>query len=405
MDSLADRLKSLGFKTAASIPQKATGKRETLEEAVGGKVVSNSLGEFVIKETLFPLDHQHGIVSFSAQVVTDTISRAAKIDSNSASLEKLLFIDTETSGLSGGAGTFAFLVGYGRFTADGFLLTQLIIRDPGEEAAMLLYLMKVVEDDVIFVSFNGKSFDIPLLQNRLVMNRLSMKLRELQHLDMLHISRKLWRRSLASCALKDLETAILKFERTSEDVPGWMIPDIYFSYLRTGDPSGLTEVVYHNAQDIVSLAALFLYVTGMLEENISIENLPVNDLIAIGRIYWDLGSLETGVNIIRATLPRVKDPDQKTAVNSLLGQYYKKIQLTEKSIEHWEAAAKNGDVPSCVELAMYFEHQVKDYNTALVWCEKAISYGSIGVNFVDSKMITDLQKRLTRLQQKRRNNV
>ncbi len=405
MDSLSDRLKALGFKNAASISKKPTTERISLEAAIDGRVIQNSLGDFVIKETLYPLDHQHGIISLNDKVVTDTINKAAKIDSTSAPLEKLLFIDTETSGLSGGTGTFAFLVGYGRFTAEGFLLSQLIMRDPGEEAAMLLHLMNSIDRDAIFVSFNGKSFDIPLLQNRLVMNRLSMKIREIQHLDMLQISRKLWRRSLASCALKDLETAILKFERTSEDVPGWMIPDIYFAFLRTGDPAGLKEVIYHNAQDIVSLAALFIHVTTMLERNSALENIPVNDLIAISRIYWDLGSLETSASILRAALPRTQEPDQKMVINSLLGLYHKRIGLINNSIEHWQVAAQNGDLQSCIELAMFYEHQVKDYSIAEDWCKKALVYCYDGINNKNNKMRTALQKRLNRLQHKRRTNV
>jgi hypothetical protein len=304
--------------------------------------------------------------------------------------------------LSGGTGTFAFLVGYGRFTPEGFLLTQLIMRDPGEEAAMLLHLMNAIDEEGIFVSFNGKSFDIPLLQNRLVMNRLSMKLREIQHLDMLHISRKLWRRSLESCALKDLETAILKFERTSEDVPGWMIPDIYFEFLRSGDPSGLIDVVYHNAQDIVSLAALFIHVTTMLEKNISIENIPVNDLIAISRIYWDLGSSDTSASILEAALLRVREIEQKILVNSLLGQYYKKLGSSNKAVAHWQVAAQNGDALACIELAMFYEHQVRDYSEAMGWTEKALIFCNNGNN---KRLLTDLQKRLNRLQHKRRNDV
>jgi hypothetical protein len=173
----------------------------------------------------------------------------------------MLFIDTETSGLSGGAGTFAFLIGIGRFKEDGFLLEQLIIRDPSEEMAMLLHLADMIKPDTIFVSFNGKSFDIPLVQNRLVLNKLPVFLRDLAHVDILHISRKLWRKTLPSCTLKDLEVAILGFPRSSEDVPGWMIPDIYFEYLRTNDPAWLSDVIYHNAQDIVSLAALMIHIS------------------------------------------------------------------------------------------------------------------------------------------------
>lgn len=400
MDSFTDRLKSLGFRPASAVSKSDQVKRGSLDAVIDGKVVSNSLGDFVIKEMLYPLDYQHGIVFFEKTVVTETINRAARISSETASIEKLLFIDTETSGLSCGAGTFAFLVGIGRFTEKGFLLTQLIMRDPGEESALLLHLLNSISNDTIFVSFNGKSFDLPLLQNRFVLNRLRVSLREFQHLDMLHISRKLWRRSLESCALKDLETAILKFDRSNEDVPGWMIPDIYFAFLRTGDPSSLKDVVYHNAQDILSLAALFLYVTNLLEKNVSLENIPVNDLIAISRIYWELGSVDVSLQILNAILPRIHEQNQVVTVNTMLGTYYKKIKVLDKSVDHWEIAAEKGDISSCVELSMYYEHVLKDYTKALDWCEKAfLCYDNNGVKK------SDLSKRLKRLENKRRIHV
>jgi len=406
MDSMSDRLRSLGFRKAGYIPKKDHIDQLTLENAVGGQVVQNSLGEFVLKDTLYPLDYQHGIISLDTEVETGTINRAARINTERPALEKLLFIDTETSGLSGGAGTFAFLVGYGRFTKEGFLLSQVIMRDPVEEPAMLLHLMNQIGREYIFVSFNGKSFDIPLLQNRLVMNRLPMKLREIQHLDLLHISRKLWRRSLDSCALKDLESAILKFERTSEDVPGWMIPDIYFAFLRTGDPSGLKEVVYHNAQDIVSLAALFIHITTLLEKNVAIETVPIDDLIAISRIYWDLGSYETSASILQSTLLHAVDAKQQISVNSLLGKYYKKIGDLQRSQNYWKFAAENGDITAGIELAMYYEHTKKDPSMALEWCEKALVFCNTGENNANNaKYIMDLHKRIKRLQQKRRNDV
>ena len=406
MDSMSDRLRSLGFRKAGYIPKKDHIDQLTLENVVGGQVVQNSLGEFVLKDTLYPLDYQHGIISLDTEVETGTINRAARINTERPALEKLLFIDTETSGLSGGAGTFAFLVGYGRFTKEGFLLSQVIMRDPVEEPAMLLHLMNQIGREYIFVSFNGKSFDIPLLQNRLVMNRLPMKLREIQHLDLLHISRKLWRRSLDSCALKDLESSILKFERTSEDVPGWMIPDIYFAFLRTGDPSGLKEVVYHNAQDIVSLAALFIHITTLLEKNVAIETVPVDDLIAISRIYWDLGSYETSASILQSTLLHAVDAKQQISVNSLLGKYYKKIGDLQRSQNYWKFAAENGDISAGIELAMYYEHTKKDPSMALEWCEKALVVCHTGENNANNaKYIMDLHKRIKRLQQKRRNDV
>ncbi len=404
MDSVSDRLKALGFKSASSLQSGSLEKKLSLQDAIQGRIEQNSLGEFVIKEIRYPLDYRHGNISLTNSVVTETINRAAKLD-NPTELENLLFIDTETSGLSGGAGTFAFLVGVGRFTEEGFLLQQFLMRDPVEESAMLLHLINSIDQDSGFVSFNGKSFDIPLLQNRLVMNRLSYNLRDLPHLDMLHISRKLWRRKLESCALKDLEIAILNFERTSEDVPGWMIPDIYFEFLRNGDPARLREIVYHNAQDIVSLAALFIHVTQLLEQNAKNEQISVDDLIAISRVYWEIGSLDSSVRILQSSIGRMRTREHKSLVYALLGTYYKKTGIRSQAIAYWSEAATNGDVNSAKELAMYYEHTEKDASAALEWCNICLENSRGGNISTSPRFNSDLQKRMKRLQMKRSRNV
>jgi len=406
MDSLADRLKSLGFKTASSLQTPKRQQFPSLEEAIGGEVLKNSGGSFVMKEKLYPFDYRHGIVTFTSEITTITINQAAKIHRSSPSLDKMLFIDTETSGLSGGAGTFAFLVGIGKFQESGFNLQQLIIRDPSEEIAMLLYLSNLINDETVFVSFNGKSFDIPLIQNRLIVNRIPIRLRDLPHLDILHISRRLWRRQLASCSLKDLEGAILQFARTSEDVPGWMIPDIYFEYLHNGDPGPMTDIVYHNDQDIVSLAALFIHITELLEANTSNSDISTNDLIAISRVYWDMRSFEIAGNILKTCLDRKMNSDQKIAINSMLGQYHKHKKSSTEALVFWREAAENGDPYSCIELAMYYEHEMKDFSTALEWSSRCKSNieneknRQINVTFIKA-----LDKRIRRLQLKGSKNV
>jgi len=406
MDSLADRLKGLGFKPASTVKTTEKPGSVSLEAAIQGVVKENSVGSFVIKEQLFPFEHKHGDVIFSGKISTSSIGKTARIEPASNSLERMLFIDTETSGLSGGAGTFAFLIGVGRFVADGFLLQQFIIRDPTEELPMLLHLSNVINDNTIFVTFNGKSFDIPLIQYRFILNHFPDRIRELPHLDILHLSRRLWRRQLPSCTLKDLENAILHFSRTSEDVPGWMIPDIYFEYLRTGDPKQIADVIYHNAHDIVSLAALFIHISELLQADLMSRDFSSDDLIAIGRIYWDMRDYETAVTILQACRNRKLSNTQKISVNYLLGQYHKLCQDYFKAAEHWEIAAKSGDLAACIELAMYHEHKKRDLASALYWSELGLSYITSHTNDLNSRRYKeDLVKRKIRLKKKESKNV
>lgn len=401
MDSISDRLKSLGFKPAVELQKPQKSDFRALEEEINGVEVSNSAGVFVKKEQLYPFDYQHGKVRFERQIAIETLHRSARIKYDLDALDRMLFIDTETSGLAGGAGTFAFLIGVGVFQNDGFFLQQLIIRDPSEELAMLLYLSDLITPETIFVSFNGKSFDIPLIQNRFIINHLQLRLRELSHLDILQVSRKLWRRTLASCALKDLETAILEFSRSDDDVPGWMIPDIYFEYLRTGDPAKLADVIYHNAQDIVSLAALMIRISQLLDVDQYEDEITTNDLIEISRMYYEMGSQDLAVKILLRSRARKLNPVQERAINLMLGQYFKQKENLEQAVHHWEVAANNGDPFSTIELAKYYEHNQHDVLTALSWCQKcSIMLKSDSYRSISKTFRRELDKRILRLQVK-----
>lgn len=406
MDSLSDRLKSLGFKPAIALQRPAQINKISLEQAIGGYEVQNSAGAFVKKDQFYPRDYKHGKIMLAQEFSTETLHQSARIEYTPDSLERMLFIDTETSGLSGGAGTFAFLIGVGCFKEDGFLLEQLIIRDPTEELAMLLHLSEMITPETIFVSFNGKSFDIPLIQNRLVMNQLPVRLRELSHVDILHISRKLWRQKLSSCTLKELEVSILGFPRSSEDVPGWMIPDIYFEYLRTQDPGKLSDVIYHNAQDIVSLAALMIHISRLLEVERVDDNVSTDDLIAISRVYWDLGSRDIAARILHMIISRSLTESQSLSVNAALGQHYKLLGDTHAALKFWETAASHGDPYSCVEMAKVYEHQQRNYHAALQWCEQCTKILASGhQNAISENFKRDLERRILRLTMKGKKHV
>lgn len=407
MDSFADRLKSLGFKPASKIEPPMNAETESLESHIKGILIENSAGSFVMKEEIYSNQYQHGEITFSGAIDTEAIHQAGKLREPSPnSFENMIFIDTETTGLSGGAGTFAFLVGVGSFNPlEGFKLQQFILRDPTEEKAMLLHLTNLVRDDSIFVSFNGKSFDIPLLQNRLIVNRIPGNFRERDHLDILHLSRKIWGRQLPSCTLKDLETNILHLARTSEDVPGWMIPDIYFRYLHDHDPAPIADVIYHNAQDIVSLAALFIHITHLLEADLNQMEISTDDLIAISSIYWNLRTFETACQILQSCEKRDLNRSQLATVHAMLGKYFKQQRLFSEAADHWQIAAANGDFSSYIDLAKYFEHEVRDIKSAIHWTNLGQSLISNNQSLKNARLEKELQKRVNRLQAKEGNHV
>jgi uncharacterized protein YprB with RNaseH-like and TPR domain len=194
--------------------------------------------------------------------------------------ERALFLDIEATGLEHGAGTLAFMIGLGHFDGDEAVITQLVLREPDEERAQLELLWDLVDAFPYLVSFNGKSFDLSVLQSRLVMNRLctpregELKLRP--HLDLLHLSRNLYRGVFGDTRLQTLEKKLLGFERV-DDMPGALAPSCWFHWLREGDPRPLAAIAEHNRFDVLSMIAL----TRVLSE----KSRPVGDA-SRGSAMW-----------------------------------------------------------------------------------------------------------------------
>lgn len=177
-------------------------------------------------------------------------------DPRSSDVRQMLFLDTETTGL-GGPGTYVFLVGLGYLEDDAFVVRQHFIRSPEEEPAMLQAVADTLAQWPVFTSFNGLSFDIPLLRTRMRANKIKANLWRNLHCDLLIGARRLWQRRLPNCQLQTLEAHVLDFRRQG-DVPSAEVPRMYFDYLKTGDLSSLEGVFHHNVLDIISLAGLMV---------------------------------------------------------------------------------------------------------------------------------------------------
>jgi uncharacterized protein YprB with RNaseH-like and TPR domain len=285
MSSLADKLKALGVKTGRDLPPPSHGGGHPIESVVAGSFCATSRGDIFVAERVFAEDYQRKTpIQSQLSIVSEWANdpRIAELP-----IEKFAFLDAETSGLSGGTGTYAFLVGIGRFTGGAFLLRQFFMRDPSEEPAMLEALIDFLAPCKALVSFNGKAFDAPLLAARYTLRRIPLPLRGCAHLDLLPLARRLWRDRLPSRALKYLEEHILGVTRASEETPGYEIPWLYFDYLRSGDARPLAGVFYHNAMDVTAMAALLGRISDLLANPYQ-ETTHGVDFIALGKLYEDL---------------------------------------------------------------------------------------------------------------------
>ncbi|TME69024.1 MAG: hypothetical protein E6I49_12645 [Chloroflexi bacterium] len=167
----------------------------------------------------------------------------------------ILFLDTETTGLSGGTGTYIFLIGVAHFAGNELLLRQHMLLDLGAEREFIEQLKGEIEPFRACASYNGKAFDLPIIRTRFVMAIRSEVTVDDSHLDLLHPARRLWRDRFGSTTLKQLEESVLDDGRTA-DIPGWLIPDAYFHYLRKRDPAIIAPVLEHNARDVISLVRI-----------------------------------------------------------------------------------------------------------------------------------------------------
>jgi uncharacterized protein len=410
MPSLSDKLKSLGVQVGASSIQPPPPKRaSSLEQVLPGRIQPTARGEAYIIEQFYSPDYHHGHTELEIKGSLETIAHWASAGDPDLSdrlqhctSRSFAFLDIETTGLMGGAGVYAFLVGIGRFTEAGFHLAQFFMRDPAEEAAQLLAIEEFLSPCETLVTYNGKSFDGPILNSRYSGNGWNSPLKTLIHLDLLPLARRLWRERLPSRTLGNVETNILGARRSQEDVPGWAIPQMYFDYLRSGDPLPLKGVVYHNAVDVLSMAALLNHVSIMLENPFDAQHENILDLLGIGRIYEGLGRIDEACLAYRRCLEQGLPQDQLWDTVQRLSFLYKRAGSYPSALPLWELAAQNKHIYAHIELAKYYEHQARNIPQAQYWTEAALEHVHAPgfPPYTRREWLRELEHRKDRLQRK-----
>ncbi len=229
--------------------------------------IANGQDACLLREYRWPLDHRHGnwrlrLLRDVPQAALKLLARAAANDS--IRVEDCLFLDTETTGLAGGTGTVAFLVGCAYLKENCFVLKQFFFPDFSGEAVLVGELEALLPRFSCLVTFNGKSYDFPLLQTRFAMHRRLLDPSRWFHADLLHIARTLWRRRLNDCSLATLERAILQVDRDT-DIPSHRIPQMYFDFLRHRRIDSMRSIFSHNAWDLLTSAGLLATIASVLQ--------------------------------------------------------------------------------------------------------------------------------------------
>ncbi len=392
--NLSDRLKHLGVQWGISQPMKQNaGKAKPLEELVPGRNLKTIYGEIFSLNHAYPEDLRHGHLPLKPLTAHDWLAQWAKA-SSTPNLKSLVFLDTETTGLSGGTGTMPFMIGAGRFIENQFVVEQFFVRNPAEETAQLAALSEFVEGVQGIVTYNGKSFDLPIINTRYIMQRLSNPFTAVAHFDLLHFTRRIWKSRLGQCNLGNIETQILGFQREQADIPGYLVPDFYREFLFTGDATHMPGIFYHNEVDVLSLSALFSWLAAILEDPSDDRFTEPGDLLSVGRVLEILEREPLADQVYSsARLQQLEETDRQKSL-LLRARLQKRTGNLQEASRLWQEAAALGNIDALIELAKYYEHHLRHYEDALRFTDQALSICS------DAPMTDSLLHRKARLEAK-----
>lgn len=334
-----------------------------------GEVLNTSLGEVWCNRQEYP-GYFHGNEPVEQYLHTGSALAAFAKDNRISSLgaRDALFIDTETTGLSGGAGTLPFLIGVGFFESDVFVVEQYFSREPSEEPAQLEALALRLRKAAYLVSFNGKSFDMPLINTRFIINKMKNPGYALPHFDLLHVSRRIFKRRLNDRSLQNLERVILGFERHG-DIPGAEIPDAYRDYLFGHGEDRIAAILEHNLLDIVALAALGGVLDRIYKDPEAVAD--VADHLGLASEAFLAGEFAIGESHLEVAKNNAEGEDKRLALH-MKANYALKQKQYSLALELFLGIVKeySDDLDAHFRLAKLYEHRAKDYDKALFHAKK-----------------------------------
>ena len=356
---------------------KSISPKDDISKYVTGSFIPTADSEIFVARHTYDMDHKHG--KYSLDDIIDLEGRDLKILSNSSSevkfdLNRTLFLDTETTGLAGGVGTAAFLIGIGYFYQNKYIVEQFFMRDYNEEAAMLKLLAEKATDFDTIVTFNGRSFDLPLLETRMILNRIDPALSKLRDVDLLHPARRIWGLRLSDCRLGTLEIEVLGFQRTEDDIPGSLIPGIYFDYLQFGNADKLYKVFYHNEKDVVSMVGLLQSEHRYFADPTNEKEIKPLDLYQMGKYFERCRDWTMALACLEKATPNLHHGYR---IDSLLrlSMIHKRNGRWTEAVGIWKDLVSKDNPFSLkpfVELSMYYEHREKNVEAALIYSTNAL---------------------------------
>lgn len=359
----------------------------------------------LVREVRYPLDHQHGHYRFGDLLEAVSLWNKEQtkhpLSAANHSPADLVFFDTETTGLGGGAGNTIFLLGHASISEDSVKLKQHILPNPGSEVALYQSFLTNA-DYTTLVTYNGKAFDWPQVKTRHTLVRDHVpKLPSYGHFDLYHAARRLWKHKIERMKLSIVEQEILGLER-KDDIPGFLAPMIYFDFLERKNPEGLLGVIKHNETDILSLLTLYTHLTFQILGRDRTQT--PRETYEVGRWFSYLGESDKA----KQTFSGLLEGGNKEEVSAkhALAFEHKKHKEWHKAVALWKESAAQGTKmqrkEACIELAKHFEHREKNLELALKYCRDAQELHQEEMSTTKKDMIfnQELEKRIERISRK-----
>lgn len=359
----------------------------------GYYVEADSLRVF-IHESVVDFEHEPNLTTKSPQIPI-WLYKYAKIFKQ-ATAEEVIFLDTETTGLDRGASTYAFLTGVCFFQNGKWQLRQYFIESPEHETLLIKLIAELLANFKVLVSYNGKCYDIPLLDNRFKYHKSDYSIRDLDLLDLLHLSRRFWKTSLPGCKLQNIETLVLGFIRDdSNDLPGELIPKAYFDFLTTGDATEISHVFYHNAQDLFSLIKILEICWDLDFADFNYQTTLKIDVHSLAKLLFDIGEEAISLQLLQELAKHDLINEKSLLLLTQLLKKKREYKLATNYLSLLEAESP----AVCVELAKLYEHQLKDLRKAFYYSRKAYLLLHEESEF-NNNFIAEVELRITRLKRK-----
>ena len=384
----------------------AAADKGCLAELPGMSEVEGTEGRYLLRTVRYPLDRRQGRFTLGELLAASHKAVGELCKKDEFDVQRAIFLDTETSGLAGGAGTIVFLTGVGVFEDDAYVVRQYFARNPAEERAYLPDLARFIAQRRGLVTFNGRAFDWPLLRFRFLLNNV-IPPDELPHIDLLHHARRLWRSRLGACNFGNLERRILEYHRRGQDIPSWMIPRLWFDFARgQSSVQEMAGVLYHNLEDVVSMVPLAHVIAATLAGEMPPHP---HDWLALGRVWQGEGQIQQAETAYRRALAEQLPPTPRAQAMRELALLLKRSGRRDEAVVWWEELAameQQQNVEALVELAKHYEWQTGELHRARAWTEEAIRRAQTWPStWRRRQILAELEHRRRRLEKKVARNL